>query len=90
MENSSNNPMQSSLPMHRSPRCGARTRAGSLCRSPAIAGRVRCRMHGAPGSGAPAGNRNAWKHGERSSEVLAMRAMERLLLRMAREALEAE
>jgi len=33
-------------------------------------------------SGAPAGNRNAWKHGQRSGEVLAMRAVEKLLLRM--------
>lgn len=39
-------------------------------------------MHGAPGSGAPVGNRNAWKHGQRSGEVLAMRAVEKLLLRM--------
>jgi hypothetical protein len=31
-----------------------------------------------------------WRHGGRSSQVLATRAMERLLLRMAREALEAE
>jgi hypothetical protein len=47
-------------------------------------------MHGAPGSGAPAGNRNAWKHGERSREVLTTRAMERLLLKMAKEVLEPE
>jgi hypothetical protein len=49
-------------------------------------------MHGgAKGSGAPEGPRNgAWRHGGRSSKLLAMRAMERLLLRMAREALEAD
>jgi hypothetical protein len=48
-------------------------------------------MHGgAKGSGAPEGSRNgAWRHGGRSGKVLAMRAMEQLLLRMAREALEA-
>jgi hypothetical protein len=44
---------------------------------------------GEPLAGAPEGPRNgAWRHGGRSSKVLAMRAMERLLLRMAREALE--
>jgi hypothetical protein len=32
-----NNPMQSKLPMHLSPRCGAKTRKGSPCRSPAMA-----------------------------------------------------
>ena len=50
------------------PRCGARTRAGTACRSPAVHGRSRCRMHGGGGgklcrSGAPRGNRNAWKDG---------------------------
>ena len=49
------------------PRCGARTRAGGACLSPAIRGRRRCRMHGGKGSGAPRGNRNAWKHGLRSA-----------------------
>jgi len=34
-----------------------------LCRSPAVRGKKRCRMHGgAPGSGPPRGNRNARKH----------------------------
>lgn len=27
-------------------------------------------MHGGKGSGAPSGNRNAWKHGARSGEAL--------------------
>src|SRR5690349_17574607 len=46
-------------------RCGARTRTGSTCRSPIVNGNKRCRMHsGAPGSGAPKGERNGnWKHG---------------------------
>ena len=55
---------RSTLPMLDSPRCGARTRSGSPCRSPAVAGKNRCRMHGgAKGSGAPRGNKNALKHG---------------------------
>ena len=51
-------------PMLLSPRCGAKTRSGSACRSPAVRGKKRCRMHGgAAGSGAPEGNQNALKHG---------------------------
>lgn len=56
-------------PMLSSARCGARTRPGSPCRSPAVAGKKRCRMHGgAAGSGAPLGNRNALKHGRYTRE----------------------
>jgi glucans biosynthesis protein len=32
-------------------------------------------MHGGKGSGAPTGNRNAWKHGGRSAETTAVMAM---------------
>ena len=51
------------------PRCGARTRAGAPCRSPAVGGQARCRMHGGKGSGAPRGNRNAFRHGARSGRM---------------------
>lgn len=47
-------------------RCGAKTKRnrGAPCRSPAVRGKKRCRMHGgARGSGAQAGNVNAYKHG---------------------------
>ncbi|MFV3074606.1 HGGxSTG domain-containing protein [Niveispirillum fermenti] len=47
------------------------TRNGTACQAPAIKGAKRCRMHGGRGSGAPEGNRNAWKHGTRSAETLA-------------------
>ena len=51
-------------PMLSSPRCGAKTRSGTPCRSPAVRGKKRCRMHGgAKGSGAPIGNQNALRHG---------------------------
>jgi hypothetical protein len=54
------------------PRCGARTRNGSPCRLPPMTGKSRCRMHGgAPGSGAPRGNRNALKHGRYSATAIA-------------------
>jgi uncharacterized protein YjcR len=45
-------------------------------------------MHGA-GGGAPAGNRNAWKHGEFTAETLAMKRQISALGRMARETLTA-
>jgi hypothetical protein len=47
-------------------RCGAHARTtGQPCRSPAVIGSRRCRMHGgAKGSGAPPGERNgAYRHG---------------------------
>jgi len=59
-------------PMLASPRCGATVRSGGACRSPAVRGKRRCRMHGgAPGSGAPTGNRNARKHGRFTGDVIA-------------------
>lgn len=58
-----------------SPRCGAKTRRDTPCRSPAVHGKKRCRMHGgAFGSGAPKGNQNALKHGHYTKESIAMRA----------------
>jgi hypothetical protein len=72
--------------MNQAPRCCARTRRGTLCRSPAVKGRARCRMHGgAPGSGAPVGNRNALRHGRYTAAALAERRQLTELLRQARE-----
>ena len=75
--------MQSRLPMHRSPRCGARTRSGTPCQSPAMAN-GRCRMHGGASPGAPIGNSNARKHGLYSREALAERRELSVLLRSMR------
>ena len=50
------------LDMQRAKRCGAKTRRGTECQSPAMPN-GRCRMHGGKSPGAPKGNRNAWKHG---------------------------
>jgi hypothetical protein len=66
------NPMQSKLPMHLSRRCGAQTRGGSRCRSPAMPN-GRCRIHGGLSPGAPKGNRNAFKHGRYTAEAIARR-----------------
>jgi len=64
-------------------RCGAKTRSGNPCRSPAVGGRARCRMHGgAPGSGGPRGERNgAYKHGRYTRETKELRKMVRKLAR---------
>ena len=76
-------------PMHRSPRCGARTRQGSRCRSPAVPGKRRGRMHGgAVGSGARPGNQNALRHGRYSRELIEFRQTMRELLRDSTEKLE--
>ena len=62
------------LPLGRGFRCGARTRIGNPCRSPAVRGKRRCRMHGgAAGSGAPIGNTNALRHGHYTAEAVAHR-----------------
>jgi glucans biosynthesis protein len=78
-----NNAMQKPMPMHRSPRCGARTRSGRPCRSPAVRGRTRCRMHGGR-AGAPRGNRNAFRHGHYTAEAIAERREVRDLIWRAR------
>ena len=60
----------------------------SPCRSPAVHGKRRCRMHGgAKGSGAPHGNKNALKHGAYTREALNRRAQMRSLIREARKLL---
>jgi len=66
---------RNTAPMLSSARCGARTRSGASCRSPAVKGKKRCRMHGgAHGSGAPKGNHNALRHGTYSKAAIAQRA----------------
>jgi hypothetical protein len=66
--------VRNTLPMLSSPRCGAKTRGGTECRSPAVGGKRRCRMHGgAAGSGAPHGNKNALKRGLYTHEAIAER-----------------
>lgn len=77
-----------SAQMHGSPRCGAKTRKGGLCRAPAVQGKKRCRMHGgAMGSGAPKGNQNALKHGKYTRRLLEIRRDVAQLMREARETL---
>ena len=69
--------------------CGARTQSGKPCRSPAVRGKRRCGIPGgAPGSGAPLGNRNALKHGRYTAQAIAARRAVRALLRESRELMQ--
>jgi hypothetical protein len=79
-------PAQEPGQLHQAARCGAKTRAGTPCRSPAVTGRGRCRMHGgAPGSGGPKGRRNGnYKHGRYTAEAIASRRWIRQLTRDVR------
>jgi hypothetical protein len=75
-------------PMLASPRCGAKIRAGGSCRSPAVRGKRRCRMHGgARESGTPKGNRNALKHGLFTGDAIGERKRIEVLLSDARKLL---
>ncbi|MDP3074200.1 HGGxSTG domain-containing protein [Bradyrhizobium sp.] len=70
-------------------RCGAKIRSGGACRAHVVHGKKRCRMHGgAPGSGAPRGNRNARKHGLFTGEAIAERKRIQDLLGEARKFLQ--
>src|SRR5262245_42932434 len=65
--------------------CGARTKSGMPCRSPATK-KGRCRLHGgASGSGGPPGERNGqYRHGERTRAAIAERQKFSALLKMLR------
>ena len=76
-------------PMRASPRCGAKTRSGGSCGSPAVRGKKRCCMHGgAPGSGARRGNQNARQHGLFTRDAIAERKRIQALLGEARKLLQ--
>jgi uncharacterized protein YjcR len=81
--------LRNTAPMLASPRCGAKTRWGGACRSPAVHGKQRCRMHGgAKGSGAPKANQNARKHGLFTRNAIAERRQIQALLGEARRLLD--
>ena len=76
-------------PMLNSRRCGAKTRKGSPCKSPAVQGKKRCRMHGgAEGSGAPKGNQNALKSGLYTKEAIEERKQLNKMIKEYRQTLE--
>jgi hypothetical protein len=72
-------------PMLASLRCGAHTRPGQPCKTPAVCGATRCRMHGGgAGSGAVPGNKNALKHGLRTGHAIEERRQVQELMRRSR------
>jgi len=83
MANQSNNAMQPAR-LADAPRCGARTRAGTECQSPAVGGKRRCRMHGGTNPGAPVGNHNARKHGGYSAKTKAAVRYLKMIARLVR------
>ena len=81
--------LRNTEPTLKAPRCGAKTRKGTLCLSPATHGKKRCRMHGgAEGSGAPKGNQNALKHGLYTKEAIAERKMFKKLIQESERLME--
>jgi hypothetical protein len=70
----------------KSPRCGAKTRSGTPCKSPAMAN-GRCRMHGGKSTGPPRGNQNALKHGFYTREAIEGRRYIRQLLKASQDLL---
>lgn len=82
--------MRVSCSMLSSPRCGAKTRSGAPCRSPAVRDKKRCRMHGgAIGSGTPRNNKNALKDGFYTKERIAERREARRQFREIRKLIAA-
>jgi hypothetical protein len=76
------------LDMHRAKRCGAQTRSGKPCQSPAMTN-GRCRMHGGPSPG----HRKVIstpKHGRYPAEAIARRREISILIRAARALLSSE
>jgi hypothetical protein len=64
-------------PDWRGQRCGAKTRAGTPCKNPAVKGKARCRMHGGKSTGAKTAEGRArlstlhLKHGRYTTEAKA-------------------
>lgn len=70
------------------PRCGAKTKRnnGAPCRSPAVCGKQRCRIHGgSKGSGGQLGNSNALKHGHTTAAAKQFRATVRKIIKDCQE-----
>jgi len=66
------------------PLCGAKTRAGTSCRCPALRGKTRCKLHGGK-SVAVMGERNGnWKHGNDTREAVALRRQAGRVLKAVR------
>ena len=67
--------------------CGAKTRSGKPCKNHGMAN-GRCRMHGGKSTGAPMGNKNAFKHGRYSRDGKQEQREMRMLLKSFRQSLK--
>ena len=67
-----------------SPRCGAKTRAGTSCKAPAMKN-GKCYLHGGKSTGAPKGNQNALKHGYYTKDSIEHRRYIRKLIKDSQE-----
>ena len=87
---STDNPMHPAQRLAEAPRCKAMAKTTRCrCKGPAVKGWNVCRMHGARG-GAPFGRANGrWRHGNRASEVEALRRELSELVKEARDAAKA-
>ena len=72
-----NNNLEKGIPWRFCPKrplqsCGARTRRGTACQKPPLAGKTKCRLHGGLSTGPKTAEGKAriaaaqWKHGRRS------------------------
>jgi len=62
------------------PKCSARTRTGTPCKSPAMKN-GRCHLHGGKSTGPPKGNQNALKHGFYTRDAIAGRKYVKKLIK---------
>ena len=69
--------------------CGAKTRAGTSCRCPALQGRSRCQRHGGRSTGVMGERNGSWKGGHYSNEAVALRQAASKLLREVRDGVAA-
>lgn len=77
----SNNPKHKNIEV----KCFAKTRKQTLCQTPPVKGKKRCRMHGgAIGTGAPFNNRNALKHGYYGTDSIQRRRESSQLLKQVK------
>ena len=80
---------EKSYAFNTAPRCGAKTRRGTSCLSPAVKNHSRCRLHGCgKGSGAPKGNQYALKHGQSTTDVKIFKKKVRQSIKQSQEILK--
>ena len=67
-------------------KCNAKTRNGGQCQRIGNRKNGRCKLHGGNSTGPPLGNRNGFKHGLYTGEMMKQRKMLSQLLKEAKKA----